>query len=176
MDALLKKMMSSPMFQQAKQAMAQMGKQDGGDSQQANKAPIKLQKIGTEKVAGYTADHYQTRIGDEVIEEHWVANDSRIKGLSPNINPSLEKMGKQFESCQRRFDKTMSEMMGEDFSTSAKDLVQEVPDVEGFALKNRNGLMVSEVTSIKKADIPVSRFEPPKGYQPMKLTDLYQVE
>ncbi len=165
-EKMVTEMTSSPEYQQMLKMSAQITRESGQQTKPVVQTPV-LNKIGSEKIAGYSADHFQLKIGAEIVSEVWLSTDKRLAALDFSKNKQLKKHAENFE---RRFESCASKFS--QMSPDAEEVADPLADYTAYELRNRDSMSDTLTTSIEKAVIPASRFEPPTGYRQVPLRDM----
>jgi hypothetical protein len=166
-DTMVQEITSSPEYRQAEQMMKQMRTQYGNQAGQQQQMPKPvLRRVGPAKVAGFSAEHFQVKVGSEVENEVWLSNDSRLDKLDWEKNAKLRRKAEKFERQINECMKKLSQM-----SPGAE--VQEDPleDRSAFELQRKDSFVEVTTVAIERRSIPASRFEPPPGYRKVSMKE-----
>jgi hypothetical protein len=125
-------------------------------SKRKSEFPVKLTKLGTEKILGYTCEHFtieagrETEQGRAIVQELWTTTE-------------FGDVAKTFEQVQRSFGGTASADMDAVYQE------MKAQGVMGFPMKtiqtSRGQIMSLVIIKIEKKKLPASLFEIPADYQ-----------
>jgi hypothetical protein len=131
---------------------------------------VKLKKTSEKQdIAGYESKKYEIYDNGKLQTEYWVSNEP---GFGDEVD--LDKMSKLMNDV-----KNISQNIGGSASISDNEykIIQEIYK-EGYPMKtvyhslDDDTVIVEEITSVKKQDIPASEFQPPANYEKITYQDI----
>lgn len=131
---------------------------------------VKLKKTSdTQSIAGYSSKKYEIYDNGKLQTEYWV---SKEPGFGDEID--MEKMSKLMNDV-----KAISQNIGGSatISDSEYKIIQEIYE-DGYPMKtvyrspDSDTVIIEEIISVKKQDIPSSDFQPPAGYEKITYQDI----
>lgn len=131
---------------------------------------VKLKKTSdVQKIAGYDTKKYEIYDGDKLQTEYWV---SKEPGFGDEVD--MEKMSRLMNEV-----KAISQNIGGSATISDNEykIIQEIYE-DGYPMKtvyrsqDSDTVIVEEIVSVKKQDIPSSEFQPPAGYEKITYQDI----
>lgn len=131
---------------------------------------VKLKKTDeTQKIAGYEAKKYEIYVNGRLQNEYWV---SKEPGFGDEVD--LDKMSKLMNDV-----KNISQNIGGAASISDDEykIIREIYQ-QGYPMKtvyhsfDDDTVIVDEILSVRKQDIPASEFQPPADYEKITYQDI----
>ena len=131
---------------------------------------VKLKKTGeTEDIAGYKSKKYEIYDNGKLQTEYWV---SKEPGFGDEVD--LDKMSRLMNDV-----KNISQNIGGSASISDNEykIIQEIYQ-DGYPMKtvyhslDDDTVIIEEIVSVKKQDIPATEFQPPAGYEKITYQDI----
>lgn len=131
---------------------------------------IKLKKTSdTQKIAGYDSNKYEIYDNGKIQTEYWV---SKEPGFGDEVD--MEKMSKLMNDV-----KAISQNIGGSATISDNEykIIQEIYE-DGYPMKtvyrsaDSDTVVIEEIVSVKKQDIPSGEFQPPAGYEKITYQDI----
>jgi len=171
-EMFVSEMTRSPEYQQMLKMTEQMNLQmqkDAGKPQAVERPSPVLVKLGREKVAGYAADHYQVKVGEEIQHEVWLGSDSRLDALDVAKNKRLKQITEDFEKKFTRCAARFSQMTPASLPDMPKDPLD---DLTAFELRSVDDFSETLTTGIKEKKLSAATFEPPPTYRRVPLREL----
>lgn len=171
-EIFVNEMTSSPEYQQMLKMTEQMNlqmKKDAGKQQAVESPSPVLVKVGREKVAGYTADRYQVKVGEAIQHEVWLASDRRLDALDMAKNKRLKQTSQDFEKKFSRCAARFSQMIPTNLSELPPDPLD---DLTAFELRSVDDFSETTTTGITEKSLSAETFEPPVSYRRVPLREL----
>lgn len=169
------------MSPEERRAVEQM--MSGSSGNRGGSAPsVKVKKVGPGgKIAGYKTVRYNVYQNGTLYEELWIAKGTPIEKEIGNLE-QVERVSAKFDSCGNEpgmGEKRMDPESSKEYQKLYKEgwVMRRIVHQPGGPIMGGSGTTQrEEVRSIQVRKIPVSEFQPPKGYRRISVKDMYKMQ
>ena len=132
---------------------------------------VRIEKMGTDKVAGYDTDRYRVFVNGQIYEEVWLTADGVLEELV-ELGNEMDRLISDMVDC------SIYSEPGNDPESSEvyMKIMSQGIDLRSVDFVYGEEDTVTEVVSIERENISKSEFLPPADYKKVSLSDIMMMQ